>query len=558
MASLNKLTTEIVGSAKLISTQQRLGATPDRLARLTSSLAGSLCEMVAKLAESLDSEKATTLLELVHGTPFDDKQQLQISDAIEAKLLASRAVDKLGAAEKQTWGNRTRAVLNYFTKSDWGIFMNGDKPFNAHEKVMRAVARLASGGFVKPAPPVCADIIAMLAAAVCDQPVDEVLLYQEVHKLAQSFAGVPHEPGLADLPIIRSWPESPDDLPMTVKMAMYPDPQDQPVTMTLPAFPSMRKATSCRDTNKSVRDKIKKVPTPSQSLVPATPSVHVGAAAPPSFAANMGAFLQSAQALGLNPVQIAQMGAQLFAPNAPTAARAECGLKFFPPRASGEPAGGAGAATRDAEPASGGTPTTPDAHALARPSKGDAASAGAEDGNQQPSPGEAPLLPAKPAAVSAALDDLAAKGSLGRRQGKNADADAKALVASMETEHVKLLAKAKAKAESAKAESADDKGGAAERNGKKRKASPGAAPVAKRPAACASSNLRAPVPKMPKAGEGSVYYKGGKILNAPSRNGWRVWPNCDAVTIEKAVPYGTDQKASFKAATSLIDAYWAS
>eukprot|EP00959_Pyramimonas_sp_CCMP1952_P100023 2091474-Pyramimonas_sp.AAC.1 len=67
----------------------------------------------------------------------------------------------------------------------------------------------------------------MLAAAVHEQPVDEVLLYREVHKLIQSFDGVELDPGIAELPVIKHWTDSPNDLPAAAKSAMCPDPTDQ-------------------------------------------------------------------------------------------------------------------------------------------------------------------------------------------------------------------------------------------------------------------------------------------------------------------------------------------
>ncbi|CAK0875387.1 unnamed protein product [Prorocentrum cordatum] len=560
MPSVSKLTAETTGSGKLIAAQQRLHAPADRIDELKVSLTNSLCEMIKQLAEPLDSESATALFERVSETHFDTTLQLKISEAIEEALLCSRTAPKLAPTEKQMWKKKSHAVLKYFTKSDWEVFCWPDTPFNAVEKVSRAVHRLSRGGLCIPSPPLCADIVAMLAAAVCEQPVDEVLLYREVHKLMQSFDGVELDPGIAELPVIKQWPGSPNDLPAVVKSAMYPDPADQAVDINLPAFASVREVTSCRDANKSIREKIKTTPTPSQALASITsPTQHVGGLASSSFAANMGAFLQSAQALGLSPAQIAMMGAHLCsAGDAPPMSSSNVGLKFFTPAGPSGPTGGAGAAdgTADGGVSVGLAPTKRDAPVLTLSLPTDDFPAAADGQNK--SPPHATPLPSAAASVDAALDPLDAMGALGRRPPKNADSDAKTQVLQMEQEHKALLENAKAKATAAK-ELAAGTATAPEDNGKKRKLQqPGKVPL-KRPAACTPpTRWSASVPKMPEAGEGIVIYKGGKISCAPSRKGWRVWPNSVSVTIEKGMPFGGDKRVSFNAALSLIDVHWRS
>ena len=545
MASIARLTAEIHGSAKLITTQQRLGSVPERMAKLTSSLTRSLCQMISTLAEPLDSTAAATLLELLVHTPFDKTHVAEISDAIEARITVA-AVTSLGPTEKQAWPKHSHSVLNYFTESDWDIFCNKGLPFNSPTKILRAVSRLVSGGFVKPSSPVCADIIAALAAAVCMETVDEVCLYQEVHKLGQSFAGVAEQQGVLDLPVIKEWPVSPLDLPESVKNAMYPDPLDQPVQKPLLGYKTIRKVTSCRNTKTEVRDKVKKGAAPSQALVPVANVARPAAQQDSTFAANMGAFFKSAQALGMSPNQIAQMGAHLFMQGDASATSKPdlCGLKFLDHRGSGR---GAGMPTPlvDSPPGSGseGTPTrdgqAPQLAPTGVPSTPAAVGAKAPDAGALP-------LPSADGAVEAALNDLETSGALGRRRHKGADVSAHQVVTAMEQEHQGLLAKAKATAAAAEADHA------AHDNGKKRKAA-AANGVGKKPAAAKGSDISTRIPKMPD--EGSVAYKGGKILHASSRKGWRVWPDSASVTIERAVAFGDNKEASFKRAIALIDAY---
>eukprot|EP00959_Pyramimonas_sp_CCMP1952_P415844 8712634-Pyramimonas_sp.AAC.1 len=334
MTTLNKLVAEINGSIKLVSVQEQLGSTPQRINQLKCSLVASLCEMVKTLIEPLTSDSATTVLELVINTPFDHTQKNQLSDAIEAKLLKSRVVDRLSATEKQGWASSKSTVLSYFTAKDWEIMGNPDTAFNDQAKIMCAVSRLVRGGMLKPSPPVCADVIAALAAATWTGSVDEVLLYNEVHNLSQTFASWETDPSANDLPIVRKWPDSPHDLPPEVARAMYPDPADQPVVVAIQMFTKVRKVTSCRNTKAVIRDKVKPKSQSSALVVahpqPVQPSAGVNST---SFAANIGALLESAQTIGLNPTQIAQMGAQLFMQGVHPAGRPEpvpeCGLKFF-------------------------------------------------------------------------------------------------------------------------------------------------------------------------------------------------------------------------------------
>ena len=547
MASIARLTAEIHGSAKLITTQQRLGTAPVRMAKIIDSLANSLCQMISSLAEPLDMPSAATLVELLGSTPFSKTHIETLSDALDARI-TMHAGTTLGVLEKQAWPKDSHAVLKYFTQSDWDIFCNKDMPFNSQAKILRAVSRLGSGGFLKPSPPVCADIIAALAAAVCMDPVDEVSLYQEVNKLGQSFAGYAKQTGIPDLPMMKTWPLSPQDLPESVKKAMYPDPCDQPVHMPLLWYTCIRKVTSCRITKTEVRDKMKKEKgaAPSQALVPVANDARP-AAQESAFAANVSAFLQSAQALGMSPNQIAQMGTRLFMQgDASATSKPEvCGLKFLDHRGSGR---GAGMPTPLADSPSGsgseGTPTRDWQASQLAPTGGPSTSAAVDAKAPDPA---APPLPSADGAVDAALDELDMTGALGRRKKKNADGSAHQVVADMEKEHQALLAKAKATA------AASETDHAAHDNGKKRKAAAATHVVGKKPAAARRSDISTRIPNMP--GEGSVTYKGGKILHASSRKGWRVWPNSASVTIEKAVPFGDDKKASFKRALSLIDAY---
>ena len=257
MATLNKLIAEIGGSIKLVHVQEQLGCSPERLEQVRGSIVSSLCEMVKTLSEPLTNASASQLLEHVLVTPFSHTHKTKLSQAIEAKLMSSTITDKLSPTEKQGWKSRT-SVLKYFTANDWKIMGDKDIAFNDHSKIVCAVGRLTRGGMRKPSPPVCADIIAALAAAVLVGSVDEVLLYQEVHNLGQTFANFIVDPAIDDLPVVRTWPDSPEDLPSEVLRAMYPEPADQPVIVTIQRFAAVRKVTSCRDTNTAVRDKIKK------------------------------------------------------------------------------------------------------------------------------------------------------------------------------------------------------------------------------------------------------------------------------------------------------------
>ncbi|CAK0804801.1 unnamed protein product, partial [Prorocentrum cordatum] len=366
------------------------------------------------------------------------------------------------------WASSKSTVLSYFTAKDWEIMGNPDTAFNDQAKIMCAVSRLVRGGMLKPSPPVCADVIAALAAATWTGSVDEVLLYNEVHNLSQTFASWETDPSANDLPIVRKWPDSPHDLPPEVARAMYPDPADQPVVVAIQMFTKVRKVTSCRNTKAVIRDKVKPKSQSSALVVahpqPVQPSAGVNST---SFAANIGALLESAQTIGLNPTQIAQMGAQLF--------------------------------------------------------------------------------------MQAALQNLDLLGS----KAKTADDDAKKMVESMEAEHQALFAKAKEAAATEKAigAAAEAAAVATGKRGKTRKViTCNSTVVMKRPAAKMSAAGAAARPSMPDTG--SVLHLGGRILIAPTRKAWRVWPNKDRVTIERQVAFGTCMETSFGLACGLTDAYW--
>lgn len=552
MATLNKLVAELNGSVKLVRVQEQLGSTPQRVNQLKCSIVASLCEMVKTLIEPLTSDSATMVLELVITTPFDHTHKTQLSDAIEAKLLRSRVVDALSSTDKQGWGNYKSTVLSYFTAKDWEIMGNTDTAFNDHAKIMCAVGRLVRGGMLKPSPPVCADIIAALAAAAWTGSVDEVLLYTEVHNLSQTFASLEIDPSINDLPIVRKWPDSPHDLPSEVARAMYPDPADQPVVVAIQMFTKVRKVTSCRNTKTVIRDKVKPKSQSSALVVAHPPQVHPGAGVQSTvFAANIGALLQTAQAIGLNPTQLAQMGAQLLMQGVQPADRpepvSECGLKFFDKGAPRRSTGGEGHSSSLGSPSQAGSgdspsvpPNSPSLPALRAPEEN-----------------RGHILPHLVGDTSAAaLQSLDLHGSLGRK-AKKADDDAKKTVELMEAEHQVLLAKAKEAAAAEKARGAAAAAAAAttDKRGKKRKATAGNAAVAmKRPAAKTTAADAKARPSKPD--QGSVLHLGGRILIAPTRKAWRVWPNTDRVTIEKQVAFGKCMDTSFGLACGLIDAYW--
>ncbi len=315
MASATSLMAEIRGSAGVIQARAAIGADPDRLEAVKTALANSLKHMIHSVNQVLTSAQVAELMEAVGHTLFAQEKKDELCLALEAKLVASRVEPRLGSTECQKFANGSGCILSYLTARDWLGLQDRSVPWNAQEKVDIVLRRLSSGGFWKPALPAAADCVAALASSAWDDSITAVDLYNCVKTFMAQFRER-MELGIG-LPVVRVWPTTPDQLPNVVKSKMYPDADDQPLTVPCPLWAQIRKKVSCKDINKNVRADFGKEPAARPALTDcsAASMAHglFGAAQPPNKLASLDvtAFLQTAQACGISHQQAFQLGAQM-------------------------------------------------------------------------------------------------------------------------------------------------------------------------------------------------------------------------------------------------------
>ena len=187
------------------------------------------------------------------------------------------------------------------------MLSDSELPFDTHDKFQVIIDRLVRGGIVKPSPPSCADIVAMLATHAWHEDVDATRLYQAVQTLGKKFK---EQTGgkITIFPFMKKFPESPSDLPAPLFKNMYPEETDPPVLQNLPNFMIARGMTNCRSTGKNVRDLINPNRQPQEHQVVATPDIG---------SMSVMDFMQEAMQQGLSPSQAAQQMRTVAQPGAP-------------------------------------------------------------------------------------------------------------------------------------------------------------------------------------------------------------------------------------------------
>jgi hypothetical protein len=249
MSSPVLILAEVQGSTRVIKSQARIQQSEEKLVAIKASLAGSLKNMIGRLSQPLTSAQCAELLDAVAETEFTVDQKQDISDALDAKLVSARVQPALGAIETQSF-ERAGCVLSYLTSADWLALADESKPFNSREKMDVVVNRLSRGGMWKPSLPVCADVVAAIASAtyMTCQP-DSHDMYLMVGDLMARFREFKDR---ADgLPVMRSYPPTPYELPAVIREKMYDD--EEPVTITSDVYAKVRKQVSCKKSNKQVR-----------------------------------------------------------------------------------------------------------------------------------------------------------------------------------------------------------------------------------------------------------------------------------------------------------------
>ena len=594
MASAVTVLAEIRGSSSVIHAKRTMMGQCSEIDRIKESLAGSLVQMVRAINQPISSVQVSELMTELRGTEFDQGQKMAICTALECRLVQSRAEPTLGPTECQKF-TKQGSIMNYLTPKDWAAISSAQVPFTDPSLRAIVVKRMIKGGFFKPSAPSAADIVAALAAAVWNDSITKVALYESVQSIMKEFRE--HDRRFADLPMVRVWPETPADLPPLTMQALYPDADDQPTTMPTDMFIKVRKQTACRDVNKHVREELKPPPTAfalAQGRGRPQPSLGGQAACaaggqPSSLNLDVAGFLSSAAACGINPQQAMMLGSQMLAgghlgnamPQYPSRVVVEeldeeqslaSQLARVRNHGHGRGSGGQAAAHGSAPhaPISGAPPMST---AQKVPEEAPGPEADTTHKQQEPATGAVPL-------ASSADATAAALGNFGVGRAKSSPPSEPPLglseldrIKSMEREHELLVQKARARKEAdavaiAAADEEDAKGGEEARpKGKaKAKAAPKShgTPARKRPAAAVpetaakrkdpkNNKPRLPegVPTAPAPGE-SVAYLSGKVLASVSKGGWRVWPDRANVSREKTIPFGKNRNASFADAIRLI------
>jgi len=538
MTTVDHITNEIRQVAAYIAAQRALGLAQDKIDTCRIGMKNSIATMLNNV-RSISSEDATAITNVLATSCFIDDERVHLAEAILAKTATSvSSKDVRGVGKKATRFEIPESVERFFTESDITVFSDPNLPILA--KLQHAVDRLV---FLRmdmeyaPAECVSADV----ATVVADKHYEGTFpSATEMHGHMKTLKSMFHNarPRVEFAPMSIIGPD-PSKLPLQYFNACYSNEQPKNV-MTVSGWHAKRKLTSCRSSNKLVRTTLPS----SVATLAVLPREARGQAAgqanaPPDamqLMAGLGAMMMSGMggANGINPQAMMQRMQQMMQPPQLhiDVARARVGQ------------GGQERAPMQHQLVDASSPEEERTHS---PQLGAAHSPqlGAEG---ELAIGDGAAAPDGIAiAVEQSMQQLRPK-ALTKPVTADVGAVARAAVFEMELAH-----KAAVDASVARVAAAKSAARARATRSKPQTSVPAGPAIMKRPSSAMATARPAGRPACPAKGAAAIYYKGGKISQSDSKQGWRVWPDASNVGRESVVRFGPDRASSWDAALDRIE-----
>ena len=223
---------QIIGYNQFVDSQHGL-LPPDVIAGSTKGMVNNLLIQFANIP--LTAACATRLNTAIAAAKFSPDQKTQLATAIANRVSTAQ----VASTKTQT----LKAVLGYFTATDWSVFES--ESMQTIHKVGRLADRCRLLGLVNPSEATVKHLAAVIAVAHCPtaQPAD---LYPIV---VQVKAAIQHQK-CAVTTLMANYPDCPSDLPKEVYDSAYPS--DPPIVKKCPGFVAVLGNVPLRKTNRAV------------------------------------------------------------------------------------------------------------------------------------------------------------------------------------------------------------------------------------------------------------------------------------------------------------------